>query len=149
MSADGPPPPGTARAPAGVRPVGGGGRLRWVEPGAFELAIGDRVAVREDDEAWLGEVVVPPDRLVEWPAPELSRMPVVVRRAADDEWPAPPGTDGRRLLDSLGLPPDVLARPRAGSAPGPLVLHAGSGPGDPTEDERADQERGGDQREPE
>ena len=133
-------------APAGIRSAVTG-RLRWVEPGTFALAIGDRVAVREDDGEWLGEVVVPPDRLVEWS--ELAGLPVVVRRAADDEWPAPPVTDGRRLLDSLGLPPELLARPRVGSAPGPLVPRLGSGPRQPTEDERADQERGGDQREPE
>jgi hypothetical protein len=120
------------------------GQLRWVEPGSFELHLGDRVAVRAHDGEWLGEVVVPPQRLVEWT--EQADLPVVVRRVADAEWPAPPVTDGRRLLDSLGLAPDLLARPRPGSASAPLVLGTGSGPGHPTEDERGDQQRGGQQR---
>jgi hypothetical protein len=142
-------------APAGVRPVISGsersgpgartGRLRWVEPGPFELAIGDRVAVRENDAEWLGEVVVPPERLVEWP--DLMNLPVVARRVADSEWLRPPIRDGRRLLESLALPPELLARQRSGSASGPLVPRSGPGPGHATEDERGDQEHGGDQRE--
>jgi hypothetical protein len=143
--------PGQGMAPAGVRPVisaaegSGPGRLRWVSPGPFELAIGDRVAVRENDAEWLGEVVVPPERLVEWP--DLTDLPVVVRRVADTEWPTPPVTDGRRLLESLALSPELLARRQPGSVSGPLVARPGSGPGDATEDERGDQEHGGDQRE--
>jgi hypothetical protein len=129
--------PGPGPAPAGVRPVsplsapergagGAGGavwierphgravrsapseRLRWVAPGRFTLALGDRVVVVEHDREWLGEVVVPPERLVEWP--ELTDLPVVARRATDAEWPDVPVTDGRRLLDSLGLPPKLSAR---------------------------------------
>jgi hypothetical protein len=84
------------------------GHLRWVAPGPFTLAAGDRVAVVEHGREWLGEVVVPPDRLVEWP--ELTDLPVVARRATDAEWPDPPVTDGRRLLDTLGLPPELLDR---------------------------------------
>jgi hypothetical protein len=126
--------PGPGPAPAGVCPVsplsaperGAGGavgierphdravrsapaeRLRWVAPGRFTLAIGDRVVVVEHGREWLGEVVVPPERLVEWP--ELTDLPVVARRATDAEWPDAPVTDGRRLLDTLGLPPELLAR---------------------------------------
>lgn len=121
------------------------GRLRWVQQGPFALALGDRVAVREDDGEWLGEVVVPPERVVEWS--ELTDLPVIARRATDAEWPAPPVTAGRRLLDSLGLPPELLTRPRPGSAPGPLVARSASSPGDAAEDERGDQQPGGDQRE--
>ena len=142
-------------APAAVRPVivqadaagpgTGEGPLRWVEPGAFELAIGDRVAVRSQGGEWLGEVVVPPERLVEWP--DLPDLPVVARRATAEEWPRPPVTDGRRLLDSLGLPPELLVRRRPGSGPGPLVARLTPGPGEATEHQRGDQERGGDQRE--
>jgi hypothetical protein len=84
------------------------GHLRWVAPGQLTLAIGDRVAVVERGREWLGEVVVPPGRLVEWPA--LTNLPVVARRVADAEWPDPPVTDGRRLLDTLGLPPELLDR---------------------------------------
>src|SRR5688572_3299370 len=70
--------------PEGLRPQGlrpGGvrspvpGHLRWVETGPFELHLGDRVAVREHDGEWLGEVVVPPERLVEWT--EQTELPVV------------------------------------------------------------------------
>ena len=44
-------------------------RLRWVEPGWFTWRLGTAFAVRAHDGEWLGEVVVPPDRLVEWPGP--------------------------------------------------------------------------------
>ena len=101
------------RAPVGVRPAPGAPghetrRLRWVMPGSFAVAPGDRVAVREGDAEWLGEVMVPPERLVEWPA--LGRLPEIARRATDAEWPSAPATDGRRLLASLGLPSGLLAR---------------------------------------
>ena len=72
------------------------------------------MVVREGDAEWLGEVVVPPVQLIEWPPaaewPHLGASPVVVRRAAEEEWPVPPVTAGRRLLESLALPPDLLAR---------------------------------------
>lgn len=114
--------PGAGAAPAGVRQVTSGsvgsglaagvGRLRWVAAGPFELAPGDRVAVRENDREWLGEVVVPPERLVEWL--EQTELPVAERRVADAEWPNPPVTEGRRLLESLNLAPKLLARWRPG-----------------------------------
>jgi hypothetical protein len=137
-------------APVGIRPVDAERRrarpIVWARPGTFELALGDRVAVLQSCYEWLGEVVIPPDRLVEWPDPGPSQVPVVVRRAMDDEWPAPPLTAGRRLLDSLRVPPALLDRSRPGSAPGPLVARSTPGPGEPTQDQRSDQERGGDQR---
>jgi hypothetical protein len=68
------------------------------------------MAVREGAHEWLGEVMVPSERLVEWPA--LDGLPVVTRRATAAEWPAEPATDGRRLLESLGLPPELLVRAR-------------------------------------
>lgn len=107
--------PGGTRAPVGIRPAPGSPghetrRLRWVMPGPFALAFGDRVAVCEGDREWLGEVAVPPDRLVEWPA--LDGLPVVSRRASDAEWPSAPATEGRRLLESLSLSPELLARDR-------------------------------------
>jgi hypothetical protein len=116
----------TGPAPAGVRPAPGShggtaGRLRWVATGGLPLALGDRVAVLDDGREWLGEVVVPPDRLVEWMEPE--GLPVVGRRVPDAEWPTTPATDGRRLLESLGLPPeraDLLARARPASSSGAL-----------------------------
>ena len=137
--------------PVGIRPADAerrrSGPIVWVQAGAFDLALGDRVAVFEACHEWLGEVVVPADRLVEWPEPDPDQAPVVARRATADEWPEPPVTDGRRLLDSLRLSLELLARSRPGSAPGPLVTHAPPGPRQATEDERDDQERGGDQRE--
>jgi hypothetical protein len=110
-------------APAGIRPapgsplgaVGAAGRLRWVDPGDLALAPGDRVAILQDGQEWLGEVVVPPERLVEWD--DLEGLPVVSRPVPDTEWPSAPPTDGRRLLDSLGLPPELLERTRPPSAP--------------------------------
>jgi hypothetical protein len=99
-------------APVGVRPATGvaganPGQVRWVAPGSFALAPGDRVLVQEHGAEWLAEVVVAPERLVEWP--ELAPLPTVIRRALPAEWPATAPTDGRRLLESLGLPPDLLS----------------------------------------
>jgi hypothetical protein len=86
--------------------------------------------VREGDGLeWLGEVVVPPARLVEWP-PDLGGLPVIVRRASDAEWPSPPATDGRRLLDSLGLPPALLVR---GGSPSDLRARSTSPSGGASE----------------
>jgi hypothetical protein len=148
---------GSGTAPAGVRSLDpvtdslgekvGVRRLRWVWPGPFELGMGDRVAVREHDAEWLGEVVVPPGRLVEWP--ELSGLPVVTRRVADAEWPSPPVTAGRRLLDSLALPPELLVRQVSGSTTVPLIADASAGAGDPAEHDGEDQEYGGGQRQSE
>jgi hypothetical protein len=111
----------SAGAPVGVRAAiaatsGTARPLRWVQPGAYALTLGDRVAVRdaEGDSSteWLGTVVIPSAQLLEWPAPEvISGWPVVVRRATADEWPAGTVTDGSRLLESLGLPPSRLRRP--------------------------------------
>jgi hypothetical protein len=122
------------QAPAGVRPAHastdtGATHLRWVEPGSFTLSLGDRVAVLEAGAEWLGEVVVPPERLVEWP--ELERLPVVTRRVLDAEWPSAPAGDGRRLLESLPLPPELLARARPGS--GPTSAGPGGGAGEAAE----------------
>lgn len=140
-----------ASAPVGIRPVSAERRRQrpivWASPGRFDLKIGDRVSVLVPCYEWLGEVVVPPDRLVEWPGDGPRQAPVVMRRATDDEWPEPPLTAGRRLLDSLGLPSELLARPGPGSAPGPLVARAAPSPREAAEDERGDQERRGDQRE--
>jgi hypothetical protein len=99
-----------AVAPVGVRPAprspgGSQGQLRWVEPGPFTLAHGDRVLIQEHGAECLAEVVVAPERLVEWP--DLAPLPTVVRRALPTEWPAIASTDGRRLLESLGLPPKL------------------------------------------
>jgi len=123
-------------APAGVRPAlaesgARASRLRWVEPGPFALAMGDRVAVREGDAEWLGEVVVPPERLMEWP--ELETLPVVSRRVPDAEWPAAPAGDGRRLLESLALPPELLARTPPASAARSELAGPGLGAGEPAE----------------
>lgn len=129
--------------PVGVRPVGEA-RLRWVDPGPLVLALGDRVVVREGDVEWLGVVRVPPDRVVEWP--EAGGLPRVSRRAtADDPWPAPPDTAGRRLLDALALPTEALATARRRSAQAPVAPVLGPGDGKAGQDERADQERGGGQ----
>jgi hypothetical protein len=108
---------GAVAAPAGVRPVSGNvgnaasspgsSRLRWVDPGPFALAHGDRVVVLEDGSEWLGEVTLAPERLVAWPD-DLSALPVIARRASAAEWPDRPVTDGRRLLESLALPPELL-----------------------------------------
>ena len=87
---------------------------------------------------------MPPERLVEWP--ELTDLPVVARRATDAEWPDAPVTDGRRLLDSLGLPPELLAR-RGSLASGPFVARPSPSSGEAAEDQRGDQERGCHQRE--
>jgi hypothetical protein len=128
-------------------------QLRWVWPGPFELAFGDRVAVRERDDEWLGEVVLPAARLVEWP--EQADLPEVSRRVPDAEWPSPPPTDGRQLLESLELPaallawqwPGASARPmanapsEASSASGDVLPETGSA----TQHERADQESAGEQ----
>jgi hypothetical protein len=137
-------------APVGVRPSpgsleGDAGRLRWVDPGSLTLSFGDRVAVGDGagdgGREWLGEVVIPPERLVEWPA-NLSGLPVVVRRASDAEWPSLPTTDGRRLLDSLGLPSALLVRGGPPSALGPRSANPGRGAGVPAQHERADQQPG-------
>ena len=138
----------------GVRPADADRRranpIVWAVSGALDgLAFGDRVTVLQAGHEWLGEVVVPADRLVEWPDSAPEQPPIVVRRATEDDWPEPPVTDGRRLLDSLGLPRELLVRSRPGSAPGPLVAHAAPGAREATEDDRGDQERGGDQRESE
>jgi hypothetical protein len=131
---------GSGAAPVGVRPApssppDSSGRLRWVDPGPLTLGFGDRVAVRDaDGSEWLGEVVIPPERLVEWPA-DLGRLPVVTRRASDAEWPSPPSTEGRRLLDALGLPPALLVR---GGSPSELrarSTRASGGPREPAQDE--------------
>jgi hypothetical protein len=136
-------------APAGVRRVEGetgirASRLSWVEAGPFELAPGDRVAVRENGDEWLAEVVVPPAHLVEWDT--LGDLPVIARRVPASEWPSGPIRDGRRLLESLALPPELLTRRQPGSAPG--LLASGSGPSEPTQHQRSDQQQGGDHREP-
>ena len=106
----------TATAPVGVRRVtvtpGGEAspfrveRLNWADPGPFALQVGDRVVVQDGAEAWAGEVVIPASQVLEWTGD--AGRPIVVRRATDAEWPDPPRTDGRRLLDSLGLPPELL-----------------------------------------
>jgi hypothetical protein len=125
-------------APVGVRPAPGAAadgarRLRWVASGSFALAPGDRVAVLEGDTEWLGEVAVPPERLVEWPA--LDGLPVVTRRLTDAEWPGAPVTDGHRLLVSLGLPSEVLARGGAASALRLGPAGPGSGAGESAQHE--------------
>lgn len=141
-------------ARVGIRPASADARrarpIVWALPGDLDLALGDRVSVLVPCYEWLGEVVVPPERLIEWPDSfATGQIPIVTQRATDAEWPAPPVTDGRRLLDTLGLPPELLARSRVRSGSGPLIPRPLPGSGHPTEDERADQERGGDQREPE
>ena len=91
----------------GIRPVSAERRrarpIVWALTGGLDLALGDRVSVLVPCYEWLGEVVVLSNRLLEWP--ELTDLPVVMRRVADDEWPSPSVTEGRRLLESLGLPP--------------------------------------------
>ena len=105
-----------ATAPAGVRrviltPAGEASpfrieRLCWADPGPFALRAGDRVVVQDGADAWAGEVVIPASQVLEWS--DDAGRPVVVRRATDAEWPDPPPGAGRRLLDSLGLPPELL-----------------------------------------
>lgn len=143
-------------APVGVRPVVRetgirDARMRWVRSGPFELSFGDRVAVRDGDDEWLGEVVLPSARLVEWPA--LEDLPEVSRRVPDVEWPNPPPAAGRQVLEALALPPELLAWrwPGAGTEG---AASASSGPsiggddglagaGGAAQDERAGQEPGG------
>jgi len=130
--------PEPGMAPVGVRPASGTPdteptRLRWVASGPFVLALGDRVAVQEDDLEWLGVVTVPAERLVEWPA--LDGLPMVTRRVSDAEWPSAPATDGRRLLESLGLPSALLARDGPSSARGAGAAGPSGGPGDSTQHE--------------
>jgi hypothetical protein len=108
---------GDGSAPVGVRPVVRetgmpASRLRWVRGGSLDLAFGDRVAVVEDDDEWLAEVVVPAGRLIEWPA--HAELPLVRRLVSEPEWPSLPATDGRRLLESLALPPKPCAEPGPG-----------------------------------
>jgi hypothetical protein len=123
--------------PAGIRPIErapddtGAGRLRWVTAGSLVLELGDRVVVRERDREWLGEVVVPPDRLVEWP--EQDGLPIVVRRASAAEWPVDPAQDGTRLLESLALPPELLVRRRPDSAAESGLPGPGPRPTDPAQ----------------
>jgi hypothetical protein len=127
-------------APVGIRPASGStltssGRLRWVDPGPLTLTFGDRVVVRDaGGSEWLGEVAVPPARLVEWPA-DLDRLPVVTRRASDTEWPSPPTTEGRRLLDALGLPPALLVRGGSASDLRARPTSSSGGPREPAQDE--------------
>jgi hypothetical protein len=132
--------PDPDKAPAGIRPApgsrpDGSERLRWVDPGPLTLTFGDRVVVRDaGGSEWLGEVAVPPARLVEWPA-DLDRLPVVTRRASDTEWPSPPTTEGRRLLDSLGLPPALLVRGGSASDLRVRPTSSSGGPREPAQDE--------------
>ena len=83
--------------------------ILWALPGKLDdLAFGDRVSVLVPCHDILGEVVVPAGQIVEVPDSfSTGQVPIVMRRAEDDEWPAPPITEGRRLLDSLALPPDA------------------------------------------
>ena len=93
------------------------GSIYWKLTGDLDLALGDRVSVQTPGDEWLGEVVVPPDRLIEVPDTfATGQPPIVMRRADDGEWPDPPETEGRRLLDSLGLPPDAMGRSGGASA---------------------------------
>jgi hypothetical protein len=106
----------TATAPVGVRrvtvtPAGEASpfrvaRLYWADPGPFALEVGDRVVVQDGADVWAGEVVIPGSRVLEWT--DDAGLAVVVRRASAAQWPDPPQTEGRRLLDSLGLPPELL-----------------------------------------
>jgi hypothetical protein len=81
-------------------------RLCWADPGPIALQMGDRVVVQDGVDVWAGEVVIPASQVLEWP--DDAGRPTVVRRATDAEWPDPPPAAGRRLLDSLGLPPELL-----------------------------------------
>lgn len=119
-------------APAGVRPTDGT-PLRWVQPGLFALQYGDRVVVHDGDADWLGVVVIPPEQLLEWTDP--ASLPVVARLAEDADWPAAPVRAGRRLLESLALAPELLARTVPGSASGPLVADACASPREPAQHE--------------
>ncbi|MCC6176481.1 MAG: hypothetical protein IT305_14335 [Chloroflexi bacterium] len=60
---------------------------------------------RPDGITWLGEVVVAPSDVVEWPPDLGDETPraVVERVARPEEWPAAPETAGLRLLRALGL----------------------------------------------
>lgn len=98
----------SVRAPVGVRPAGHG-HLRWVAASSLELTPGDRVAVRDGNGEWPGEVVVPSDRILEWPS--TSNLPEVVRLLRPDEWPAEPARAGHQLYASLDLP-TAARRPR-------------------------------------
>ncbi len=105
-----------ATAPVGVRrviltPAGEASpfrveRLCWADPGPFALHLGDRVVVQDGADTWAGEVVIPASRVLEWS--DDAARPFVVRHASDAECPDPPPAAGRRLLDSLGLPPELL-----------------------------------------
>ena len=113
--------PGRGSVSVGIRPVSLERRrvrpIYWALPGDLDLALGDRVSVQTPGDEWLGEVVVPPDLLIEVPDTfATGQVPIVMRRANEDEWPDPPETEGRRLLDSLGLPPDAMGRSGGASA---------------------------------
>lgn len=98
--------------PAGVRAVTGErqGRLVWVSAealGATRLERGTRVLVRDGSSAWLGEIVVAPETVLE--SPPLADPPVIMRLATQaDAWPTSPERSGRTWLDSLKLPADQL-----------------------------------------
>jgi hypothetical protein len=104
--------PGASSTLVGVRAVTGdrAGRLTWVSVTEYrggQLAPGARVVVRDGEQMWLGEVLVPSERLLE--SPSLTDLPVIARLAdASDTWPAVPDRAGRTLLDSLRLPPELL-----------------------------------------
>jgi hypothetical protein len=122
--------------PIGVRPADlANGRLRWVRPAGFVLSVSDRVVVGEDGADWYGELLVASDRLVEWVSQD--GLPVVTRLADPGSWPARPIRAGRQLLESLGLPPELIDAGAARLAAGV----AGSGPEavEAAEDERGDQ----------
>jgi hypothetical protein len=98
--------------PVGVRAVTGdrAGRLTWAETGTVDtthLTVGSRVLVRDGEQELLAEVIVVPGQLLE--SPPLADLPSIVRVATDaDAWPTMPDRAGRALLDSLGLPPELL-----------------------------------------
>lgn len=95
--------PSTVRRPAGVREAGQpGAPLGWVDPGGLALDVGGRVVVRDGERAWLAEVAVSADRIVE--APALPALPVVDREADVSEWPASAPRAGLALLRSLDRP---------------------------------------------
>lgn len=111
---------------AGVRaapssPHWDGGRLRHVDAGSLRLVPGDWVLVAPDGAdspvggAWIGEVVVAPEQVVE--AATAGPLPRVERLATSRERP-PARTEGAglRLLRSLGLPAWATASPSAASA---------------------------------
>ena len=101
---------------AGIRPpptspLWDGGRLRFADAGTLPLSPGDWVVVDGADaeghagagDAWVGEVVVAPEQIVE--AASLGTLARVARLAEPDERP-PARTEGAglTLLRSLGLP---------------------------------------------